>query len=341
VTLREQLEERERQILSPYAARAGETRGRERPEREHEYRTAFQRDRDRVLHAKAFRRLKRKTQVFLAPEGDHYRTRLTHTLEAAQIARTVARALFLNEDLTEAIALGHDLGHTPFGHAGEALLNEVYPAGFRHAEQSLRVVDALEMGREGPGLNLTFEVRDGILRHSKGKELLRGQVPQPAATLEGQLVSACDAVAYINHDIDDSIRAGVITAEELPVDASRVLGTTTAGRIDAMVTGLVEGSGEGRIGMTAGVLEATNELRSFMYRHVYPGEAINDQILKAKKLFREMYEYIVVHPGLLAEAGGDPDEDVERRTVDWLAGMTDQYALHLYGRLFFPVAWPS
>jgi len=341
VTLREQFEERERLTLSPYAAQARESRGRQRPEREHDYRTAFQRDRDRVLHSKAFRRLKRKTQVFLAPEGDHYRTRLTHTLEAAQIARTVARALFLNEDLTEAIALGHDLGHTPFGHAGEALLDEVCPGGFRHAEQSLRVVDRLESGREGPGLNLTFEVRDGILHHSKGKDVLEGKLPEPAATFEGQLVSVCDAIAYINHDIDDSIRAGVITDEALPRHASRVLGGTTAERIDAMVTGLIAGSREGRAGMTPEVLEATNELRSFMYAHVYPCDAINDQVMKAKRLFREMYGHLVAHPELVAEAGGDAREDIERRAVDWLAGMTDQYALHLYGRLFFPVEWPA
>ncbi|MEX2015059.1 MAG: dNTP triphosphohydrolase, partial [Candidatus Hydrogenedentales bacterium] len=207
MTIREQIEQREREILSPHAALAAETKGRRHPEQEHAYRTAFQRDRDRILHSKSFRRLKGKTQVFLAPEGDHYRTRLTHTLEVAQITRTAARALFLNEDLAEAIALGHDLGHTPFGHAGEAVLNEMYGEGFRHFEQSLRVVDLLEFTRHGRGLNLTEEVRDGILYHSKGKVVLQGRTGQTASTLEGRIMSVCDAIAYINHDVDDALRA--------------------------------------------------------------------------------------------------------------------------------------
>ena len=220
MTLREQFEQRERQTLAPYAAFAAESRGRQRFEAEHDHRTAYQRDRDRILHSKSFRRLKHKTQVFLAPEGDHYRTRLTHTLEAAQIARTVARALFVNEDLTEAIALGHDLGHTPFGHAGESVLNEKYAEGFRHAEQSLRVVDVLEVSSHGAGLNLTYEVRDGILNHSKGRDVLAGKSGQRASTLEGMIVSVCDAVAYINHDIDDAVRAGLIAVNDLPKAAS-------------------------------------------------------------------------------------------------------------------------
>ena len=210
MTVREQIEQRERQTLSPHAMLAANTRGRDVYEPEHSFRTAYQRDRDRIIHSKAFRRLKQKTQVFLAPERDHYRTRLTHTLEVSQIARTAARALFLNEDLTEAIALGHDLGHAPFGHAGEYVLNELYSEGFNHAAQSVRIVEKLESTRRGPGLNLTFEVRDGIATHSKGKGILWGDTTRASATLEGQIVAICDAVAYINHDIDDAVRGGIL-----------------------------------------------------------------------------------------------------------------------------------
>jgi len=338
VTLREQIEAEECRRVKPYAARACESRGRLRPEPEHEFRTAFQRDRDRILHSKAFRRLKRKTQVFLAPEGDHYRTRLTHTLEAAQIARTAARALFLNEDLVEAIALGHDLGHTPFGHAGEAVLDEIYPSGFRHAEQSLRVVDKLEPHRDGPGLNLTFEVRDGILNHSKGKEILMHKRPDPSATLEAEVLSVCDAIAYINHDIDDAIRAGIITLGDLPKDAVRVLGETSSARINTMVTAVIDGSKDGRMGMTEEIRDAANALRTFMYKTVYQREAITHEIDKAKKLLREMYAYLLEN-ATPESAAGDPNDPIDRRTVDFLAGMTDQYALSLYTRLFFPTAW--
>jgi dGTPase len=337
--IREQLEARERQILGPYAALASQTRGRLVPEAEHDYRTAFQRDRDRILHSKAFRRLKRKTQVFLAPEGDHYRTRLTHTLEAAQISRTVARALYLNEDLTEAIALGHDLGHTPFGHAGESVLNEVYPGGFQHAEQSLRVVDKLESGRDGRGgMNLTFEVRDGIANHSKGKDVLQGRQGVRAQTLEGLIVSVCDAIAYVNHDIDDAIRAGLLTSAELPRDAIRVLGDGTAERINSMVTGLITGSGGGSIAFTPEIRDATNTLRTYMYDHVYTCPAISKQINKSKKLLRELYVHLLENP-TEDSAAGDPNETLERRTVDFIAGMTDQYALSLYTRIFFPETW--
>ena len=338
MTLREQIEAEECRRVKPYAARACESRGRLRPEPEHEFRTAFQRDRDRILHSKAFRRLKRKTQVFLAPEGDHYRTRLTHTLEAAQIARTAARALFLNEDLVEAIALGHDLGHTPFGHAGEAVLDEIYPSGFRHAEQSLRVVDKLEPHRDGPGLNLTFEVRDGILNHSKGKEILMHKRPDPSATLEAEVLSVCDAIAYINHDIDDAIRAGIITLGDLPKDAVRVLGETSSARINTMVTAVIDGSKDGRMGMTEEIRDAANALRTFMYKTVYQREAITHEIDKAKKLLREMYAYLLEN-ATPESAAGDPNDPIDRRTVDFLAGMTDQYALSLYTRLFFPTAW--
>ena len=338
MTLREQIEAEECRRVKPYAARACESRGRLRPEPEHEFRTAFQRDRDRILHSKAFRRLKRKTQVFLAPEGDHYRTRLTHTLEAAQIARTAARALFLNEDLVEAIALGHDLGHTPFGHAGEAVLDEIYPSGFRHAEQSLRVVDKLEPHRDGPGLNLTFEVRDGILNHSKGKEILMHKRPDPSATLEAEVLSVCDAIAYINHDIDDAIRAGIITLGDLPKNAVRALGETSSARINTMVTAVIDGSKDGRMGMTEEIRDAANALRTFMYKTVYQREAITHEIDKAKKLLREMYTYLLEN-ATPESAAGDPNDPIDRRTVDFLAGMTDQYALSLYTRLFFPTAW--
>ncbi|MBI4559723.1 MAG: deoxyguanosinetriphosphate triphosphohydrolase [Candidatus Hydrogenedentes bacterium] len=340
MTIREALEERERQTLGSHAAQAAQSRGRLHPEPEHEYRTAFQRDRDRILHSKAFRRLKRKTQVFLAPEGDHYRTRLSHTLEAAQIARTAARALFLNEDLTEAIALGHDLGHTPFGHAGEAALNEVYEPGFRHFEQSLRIVDKLEAGRAGPGLNLTFEVRDGILNHSKGKSLFQGQRIRSAATLEGELVSICDAIAYVNHDIDDAIRGGLITMEDLPRNSIRVLGRTTSERINMMVGALIGGSQGGPISMTDEVRAATHELRNHLYEHVYPHPAIYTEITKAKKLLGEMYFRLLERP-TNESAAGDSSDSLERRTVDFIAGMTDHYALQLYQQLFFPAAWPA
>ncbi|MBI5091545.1 MAG: deoxyguanosinetriphosphate triphosphohydrolase [Candidatus Hydrogenedentes bacterium] len=334
-TVREQLEERERRTLRPHAMLVSNSKGRLRPEPEHEYRTAFQRDRDRILHTKAFRRLKHKTQVFLAPEGDHYRTRLTHTLEVSQIARSVGRALMLNEDLIEAIALGHDLGHTPFGHAGEAVLNEVYEPGFLHYEQSLRVVDKLEATRHGRGLNLTFEVRDGILHHSKGKSILLGRESEHASTLEGDVVSVSDAIAYINHDIDDAIRAGVIFMSDLPQAAVRQLGATPSERINTMVVGLIKGSSESAIGMEREALEATNELRAYMYNTVYPCEAIGREIAKAKKLLRELYFHLLEHPADGSD-DGDPSDSLERRTVDFVAGMTDQFALQLYQRIFLP-----
>lgn len=337
-SIREMLEARERATLSPYAALSAESKGRVRPEPRHPYRTVFQRDRDRILHSKAFRRLKRKTQVFLAPLDDHFRTRLTHTLEVSQIARTVARALCLNEDLTEAIALGHDLGHTPFGHAGESALNEVYPPGFRHYEQSLRVVDVLESGREGRGLNLSQEVRDGIRYHSEGKAALRGEYPEKPATLEGVVVSVADAIAYINHDIDDAIRAQVTRLEELPAPAIAVLGASSSARIERMVTGVIEGSTEGRIGVTLEVLEAMNQLRDHLYTHIYPCAAIESEISKARNLVRHLYARLLEHPTEESRAG-DPADTLERRTVDFIAGMTDEYALHLFSRLLMPAPW--
>jgi dGTPase len=339
LTVREQIEQRERRNLSEFAALAAESRGRLVPEQEHDYRTAYQRDRDRILHSKSFRRLKQKTQVFLAPRGDHYRTRLTHTLEVSQIARTVARALNLNEDLTEAVALGHDLGHTPFGHAGEAVLNEVYQPGFRHYEQSLRVVDQLESTRHGQGLNLTFEVRDGILNHSRSKGILSGKDSSGAATLEANVVSICDAVAYINHDIDDAIRSGLITLDDLPRDAVDALGRTSSERINRMVVALIEGCRNGTIGMTEDVREATATLRGYLYTNLYPCEAIDSEVAKAKKLLRELYFRLLEHPTKESSAGRET-ETLERRTVDFIAGMTDPYALQLYSSLFFPKSWP-
>lgn len=338
MTIREQIEERERNTLSPYATLAAESRGRKEPEQEHEFRTAFQRDRDRILHTKAFRRLKRKTQVFLAPVGDHYRTRLTHTLEVAQIARTVARALFLNEDLAEAIALGHDLGHTPFGHAGEAVLNEVYEPGFRHFEQSHRVAEKLESRSSRPGLNLTWEVLDGILWHSHGKAILLGRTTDGPHTREGLVMSLCDAIAYISHDIDDALRAGIIRVEDLPSAAIQMLGQTTSGRLNRMVGGIINGSHDGVIGVVPEVLEAINALRDYLYTKVYPCEAIDYEIRKAKHLLKALYEDLLVHPTpeILA---ADPEDSMERRAVDFIAGMTDEYALQLFKRRLLPSPW--
>ncbi len=339
MSIRETLEAREREALSPHAMLASESKGRAEPEQEHDYRTAFQRDRDRILHCKAFRRLKGKTQVFLAPKGDHYRTRLTHTLEVAQISRTAARALFLNEDLAEAIALGHDLGHTPFGHAGEAALNELYPGGFRHFEQSLRIVDELESTRHGRGLNLTREVRDGILLHSKSKSLLFGRTGETASTMEGRIVSVCDAIAYINHDIDDAVRAGVLTLDAFPQDAIETVGRSPSERINSMVIGLIEASQDGEVGIIGEVRDALNALRDFLYAEVYPSEIIGTKIRKATKLLQELYAYLNEHPDdLVPEIV--PSDPLDRRVVDFLAGMTDQYALRLYEELFFPEAWP-
>lgn len=336
--IREIIEARERDLLHVSAAFSGASKGRQIPEAEDPYRTVFQRDRDRILHTKAFRRLKRKTQVFLAPMGDHYRTRLTHTLEVAQIARTVSRALFLNEDLTEAIALGHDLGHTPFGHAGEFVLNEVYQPGFSHSEQSLRVVDTLERRHGGPGLNLTWEVRDGIRWHSVGKAILCGEIPENPSTLEGQVVSVCDAIAYVSHDVDDALRANIITEAQLPEEAIRVLGASTSERIDRMVVGLIEGSSEGRIDIVPDVRDAMNALRDYLYTRVYPCDAIEAEISKARAMLRNLYYHLLEHPteDILQ---GDPEDSLERRTVDFFAGMTDNYALHLFDRLLLPAPW--
>ncbi|WP_457755483.1 deoxyguanosinetriphosphate triphosphohydrolase [Thermodesulfatator indicus] len=342
-SLRQELEKIEEQVLSPFAAKSARTKGRLRPEEECEVRTSFQRDRDRIVHAKAFRRLKHKTQVFLSPGGDHYRTRLTHTLEVAQIARTMARALRLNEDLTEAIALGHDLGHTPFGHAGEAILNELNPEGFRHYEQSLRVVDFLE--KEGKGLNLTREVRDGILKHSKGKgPILPKDKTQLAATLEGQLVRVADIIAYLNHDLDDALRGNVIKEADIPKECLRILGKRHSERINTMVRSIIYstlGAGDGELHIEEHVMWAMEKLREFLFEKVYEASPVYDEMQKAKKLLRELYFYFLEN-GLPWEKSSiyQKETSIHQKICDFIAGMTDRYALSLFEKYFVPRPWP-
>lgn len=329
MTVREQLEARETATLSPHAAKSADSRGRERPEEPCEYRTAYQRDRDRIVHAKAFRRLMHKTQVFLSPEADHYRTRLTHTLEVMQIARTAARALFLNEDLCEAIALGHDLGHTPFGHAGEAVLQACYSRDFTHAAQSLRVVDVLE--RDGAGLNLTWEVRDGILNHT-GSNL--------AATPEGRIVKFADRIAYINHDIDDAVRAGVLSDGEIPPSLRHVLGETHKLRIDTMVSSLIRASaGSPDIRMEDDIGEAMLALRSFLFERVYLNPDAKQDEDKAMAMLEELYRYFIRHPERMPgefSPCADDGETVDRHVCDYIAGMTDRYAIRVYSDIHIP-----
>jgi len=327
-SLRKRFEEREIKFLSPYAAASTRSRGRRRYEEPCDLRTEFQRDRDRILHSKAFRRLKHKTQVFIAPEGDHFRTRLTHTLEVAQIARTIARGLELNEDLTEAIALGHDLGHTPFGHAGEELLDQIVPGGFRHNEQSLRVVDCLEQGK---GLNLTEEVRDGILNHTG---------PQDPFTLEGQIVKTADRMAYINHDIDDAIRGGILTHQDLPKECVRILGADHRTRINTMVLDMVNTSlGQNKIGMSETVWNATNILREFMFEKVYIGSRAKKEEHKAKHVLKELYLYYLENfdalPENIRQIPGN-EENPSRAVCDYIAGMTDRFAVSCFNQLFVP-----
>jgi dGTPase len=343
MTIREELEERERLFLSPFAALSSETKGRRYPEAECSLRPAFQHDRDRIIHSKSFRRLKHKTQVFLVPMGDHYRTRLTHTLEVSQIARTISKALRFNEDLTEAISLGHDLGHTPFGHAGEEILNEIVPGGFNHADQSLRVVDLLE--REGKGLNLTFEVREGIPKHTKGKgEILSEDLSEMASTLEGQVVRIADVIAYINHDIDDAIRAGVISHGDIPGDCIDHLGKTHSKRINTMVNDTVMETlrnGGAKLSFSEGVLSGILDLREFLWDHVYENELVHSDFHKAAKILRELYHYLVGHPDYfltLVERDSFYDS-LERCVCDFIAGMTDRYAFNLYEKLFLPLPW--
>ena len=328
MTIRQRIEQQERDTLSPYATRSGETRGREHPVTPDDMRTEFQRDRDRILHCKSFRRLKGKTQVFLSPQGDHYRTRLTHTLEVTQVARTIARALRLNEDLAEAIAMGHDLGHTPFGHAGEDALNRILPGGFEHREQSRRVVEVLERG--GQGLNLTWEVRDGIEHHS-------GKVrPQ---TLEGCCVHLADRIAYINHDIDDAIRAGVLKSQDLPVHAIRVLGDTHGERINTMIKSVVRQSMDrDEVAMEPDKWDALLELRAFMFERVYSRDWAANECQKTRHIVTELVGYYMEHPGQMPNEYLEIAyrEGTQRGVCDYVACMTDAYAVKTYQKLFIP-----
>ena len=331
MTVRERLEEEENTRLSPYAVRSAESAGREKPLTPCPLRTEFQRDRDRIIHCKAFRRLKFKTQVFLAPEGDHYRTRLTHTLEVAQVARTIARALWLNEDLTEAIALGHDLGHTPFGHIGEHSLDELLPGGFRHNEQSLRVVEVLENG--GEGLNLTSEVRNGILCHS-GRQF--------PATMEGQCVRRADRIAYLNHDLDDAMRAGVLKPFELPSDCLKVLGKTHGERINTMIADIVEQSaGQDELRMSPLVQEAMDGLREFLFEKVYRDAWRAREEAKCDHVMRMLFEHYSTHAGEMPEEFlliGYRD-GMDRAVADYLSCMTDRFAIRTYQQLFIPTGF--
>ena len=331
MTPREQIQQREDACLSSYACRCSQTKGRQRPEEECPVRTAFQRDTDRIVYSKAFRRLKHKTQVFLQPEGDHYRTRMTHTLEVARIARTIARALALNEDLTEAIALGHDLGHTPFGHAGERALNELMPGGFAHYRQSVRVVERLE--KNGEGLNLTWEVRNGILCHTKGT---------PAATLEGQVVRLADHIAYINHDIEDALRGGVIYPLDIPLEASRVLGFTHGERISALVEDAIQASRDQQeIRQSPEVGEAMLLLKDFMFANVYTNPLAKGEEGKAQDMLKRMFEHYCKDPDLLPAdfQAIRMEEGVERAVCDYIAGMTDPFAGERYKELYIPMGW--
>jgi dGTPase len=314
--------------LSPHAARSGASRGRLRHEEPCPIRTNFQRDRDRIIHSKAFRRLKHKTQVFIIPLGDHYVTRLTHTLEVSQLARTIARALNLNEDLTEAISLGHDLGHTPFGHIGEEVLNELYSQGFKHNEQSLRVVDLLE--KDGRGLNLTWEVRDGILNHSKSAESILGRNWGKVNSYEGEVCKIADAIAYINHDIGDAIRAGIIAEAHLPRAAVRVLGQSHRERINTMVGDNVATP---TLRMSRRVTEATNSLRQFLFKKVYHVISAKADAEKAREVVQKLYEYFTGHEDKLPPEYRSYSDELARRVVDYIAGMTDRYALNLAEKL--------
>lgn len=328
MNIRERTEEIERMTLSPFAMLAKNTRGRKYPREKCPIRTDYQCDRDKIIHSKAFRRLKHKTQVFVAPEGDHFRTRLTHTLEVAQIARTVARALRLNEDLTEAMALGHDIGHTPFGHAGERALSEICPGGFKHNMQSLRVCELLE---NGSGLNLTAEVLDGIAHHT-GDEM--------PYTAEGKILRFADRIAYINHDIDDAVRCGMISNDDLPREAARVLGNTHSERINAMICDIIENSADSpEIRMSDEGLTAMNSLRNFMFENVYvTGDETGTEEWKAKRIIKSLFEFFGEYPdkipGFYEKQGENFSK--EQKIADYIAGMTDQYAVYVYSEYFIP-----
>jgi dGTPase len=347
MNIREQFEKREENFMSPFGCLSARSRGRLRPEDPCPIRTVFQVDRDRIVYSNAFRRLKHKTQVFLNPLGDEYRTRLTHTLEVAQIARTITRAMFLNEDLAEAIALGHDLGHTPFGHGGEAVLQEIHSRAFSHHKQSLRIVDAIENGAKG--LNLTREVRDGILKHSKGYgKILPDNPDELAFTIEGRIVRIADIMAYLNHDLDDAIRSGVIKESQVPSVCTRIIGRTHQERATTMIRDLVFSSkasgGELHLAMSDEVFDAMTALRAFLYENVYRSAKVHQEFIKAKKILSELYTYLLENEAFLTvelarmEMAGCLDNGQPREQVvcDFIASMTDRYALNLYGKIFFP-----
>jgi dGTPase len=340
--IREQLEAREYEYLAPEAAKSAESRGRLRDEPPDPIRPVFQRDRDRVIHSKAFRRLKHKTQVFFAPTGDHYRTRLTHTLEVSQIARSIAKVLRLHEELTEAIALGHDLGHPPFGHAGERVIDRLVPGGFSHYEQSLRIVDVLENGRRG--LNLTWEVRDGIARHSKGKHGLPVGAPveHRASTVEGQIARVADIIAYVNHDIDDAVRAGILDEAALPTEAVDLLGRTSSQRINTMVTDCVMRTLEGdltEIRMSDEILAATLHLRSFLFGAVYENPRATAEFEKASGILGGLWEKLRARPEQFLDPLTVDGEGLDAAARDFLAGMTDRYAVALFEEFYVPRSW--
>ena len=344
MTLREQLEAREREILAPQAAKSADSRGRLRPEREDDVRPAFQRDRDRIIHCKAFRRLKHKTQVFFAPTGDHYRTRLTHTLEVSQIARTIAKVLRLHEELTEAIALGHDLGHTPFGHAGERVIDSLMPGGFNHYEQSLRIVDRLE--NNGQGLNLTWEVRDGIAKHSKGKSGAPvGMAPAVRSqTIEGQIMRVADIIAYVNHDIDDATRAGLLKPDALPREPVALLGSSASARIGTLVKDVVTetlAGGLTEIRMSERVLKAVLDLRAFLFDAVYENTIATAEFKKASGILSGLWEKVRERPDEFLDLRVVDNEGLDAATRDFIAGMTDRYAVSLYEQLFIPKPWTA
>ena len=332
-SIREMAEEREYEVLSPYAAHAGDSKGRDREEPQCDIRTVYQRDRDRILHSKSFRRLAHKTQVFIAPMGDHYRTRLTHTLEVSQLSRTIAKALRLNDDLCDAIALGHDLGHTPFGHTGERVLNEICPLGFAHFRQSIRVVEVLE--KNGEGLNLTWEVRDGILNHRTSGH---------PSTLEGQIVRFCDKIAYINHDIDDAERAGILSEEDIPKSYREILGGSTRDRLNTLIHDVIYSSlDKADIRMSPSIETALMELRKFMFDHVYLNSVAKTEEGKVSRMITMLYQYYEKHVDEmpqeyidLIEKKGQPEPRV---VCDYISGMTDQYSISKFRELFVPQSW--
>ena len=332
MNIREEMEQREMELLSPYAAHSRDSRGRDRYEEECDIRTVYQRDRDRILHCKSFRRLKDKTQVFLAPQGDHYRNRLTHTLEVSQTARTIAKALRLNDDLVEAIALGHDLGHTPFGHAGERALDRVCPLGFAHYRQSIRVVERLE--KNGAGLNLTWEVRDGILNH---------RTSGSPHTLEGQIVRLCDKISYIHHDMDDAQGAGVITEDDIPITLRLLLGENTKERLNTFIHDIVDNSrGKDAISMSPEIEEGLRDLRNIMFQNVYLNPIAKEEEEKAENLVEALYGYYSTRPGKMSEEYKrllEDGEEMNRVVCDYISGMTDQYSMEKFRDIFVPKGW--